>query len=74
MDDADLEQMFHTIWLGADFADRRRLQKLLSGVLAGRITMTIEEARQLSRSDVVELADALPDERPSEWIRVDRPN
>lgn len=74
MDGEDLERRFHAHWLRCDLADRKRIAKLLGGVLAGRVTITLEEARQLSGSDVADLADALPGDALSDWIRVNGAN
>jgi hypothetical protein len=64
-----LEQEILTFWRSTDDVGRGRIRRVLSGVLSGRVTLTLDEALSLKAGDVYSLADALPDEAPREWIK-----
>lgn len=65
----DLEREILALWRSADEVGRGRIRRLLSGVLSGRITLTLEDISSLRAGDVFGLADTLPDEQPQEWIK-----
>lgn len=72
--DKSLEAEFLELWRDANEADRRRISKLLSGVLAGKVTLTLAEASTLVRAEVVALADTLPDHSPKDWMGLGQKN
>lgn len=55
-------------------ADRMRVERLLTGVLSGRVTLTHEEALRLRAGDVMALADTLPADRVTDWTGPRGPN
>lgn len=69
-----LERRFLAIWRQADAPTRERLRRLLAGFLAGRVTLTPEEARWLSPADAAALADCLPPDPLSAWLGRGRPS
>lgn len=50
-----------------DECDRVRAERLMAGVLSGRVTLTAEEVSRLRAGDVMALADVLPAERVDDW-------
>lgn len=52
-----------------DECDRVRAERLIAGVLSGRVTLTAEEVSRLRAGDVMALADVLPAERAEDWTR-----
>jgi hypothetical protein len=62
------------LWRGADQTGRERLRRLVAGVLAGRITLSLEEAQMAAPADVEAIADALPGDSLSDRIGRGRPN
>lgn len=69
-----LERELLAIWREADATTRERVRRLLAGLLAGRVTLTPEEVRRLSKADVEALADCLPPARLANWLGKGRPN
>lgn len=69
MTGSDLDRELLVLWRKAGAADRARIQRLLAGMLSGRVTLAAGEARYLSRAEVVALADCLPDESPTACLR-----
>ena len=69
-----LERQLLAIWREADATTRARIRRLLAGLLAGRVTLTPEEARRLSPADAAALADCLPPDPLAAWRGSRRPN
>lgn len=69
-----LERQLLAIWREADATTRGRLRRLLAGLIAGRVTLTPEEVRRLSKADVEALADCLAPDRLADWLGKGRPN
>jgi hypothetical protein len=79
MDDDDLsaenlDGRLLSLWRDSDNAGRERIRKLLTGVLAERVTLTRDEVRYLTPMDAEVLADALPDDALGDWIGRGRTN
>ena len=70
----ELEKIFLACWREADRVGRERIERLLSGLLANRITLTASEARRITSADVEALVDSLPHDLPSDWLERGRPN
>lgn len=69
-----LERQLLAIWREADATTRARIRRLLAGLLAGRVTLTPEEVRRLSKADAEALADCLPQDPLATWLSRGRPN
>lgn len=69
-----LEGRFLALWRAADDIGRQRLERLVSAMLAGRVTLTLDEVCRLSTTDVEEFADVLPCDSPSDWLIRSREN
>lgn len=67
MTEPSLEADFLTLVRSLDVVDRERVERLLAGVLSGRITLTSEDVEGLRPGDVMALADVLPAERTKDW-------
>lgn len=68
MSEPDLDESeFLALIRSLEGADIGRAERLLAGVLSGRITLTLDEASRLRPGDVVALADALPADAPKDW-------
>jgi hypothetical protein len=63
----ELEAEFLQLLRSLDATDRVRVERLVSGVLSGRVTLTLEEISRIRAGDVIALADALPAERVRDW-------
>lgn len=74
MNPSALEQEFLCLWRDADRATRDRIRRLVAGVLAGRITLTLDEVRRLTPAHLEALADALPDDALADWVGHGRPS
>lgn len=70
----DLERRFLVAWREADRADQDRLKRLLAGILAGRVTLNVRQAREAAPEEVAALADALPADGLAEWVGRGRPS
>ena len=61
------------LWRKAGAKDRARIQRLLAGILSGRVNLAAGEALYLTRAEVTALADCLPEELPTNCLPP-RPN
>lgn len=68
MTGSDLDRELLAIWRRAGAKDRARIQRLLVGILSGRVNLAVGEARYLSRAEVAALADCLPEELPTNCL------
>lgn len=67
MTEDELESDFLAIFRSLDPANRERVERILAGVLAGRVTLTAGEIEALRAGEVAALADALPADRLEDW-------
>lgn len=67
MTESALEAEFLALIRSLGGEDKKRVERLLAGVLAGRITLTSEEVVGLRAGDVMALADALPPDAIGDW-------
>jgi hypothetical protein len=70
----ELERDFLAIFRSLDPANRERVERILAGVLAGRVTLTAGEIEALRAGEVAALADALPADRLEDWPRLVEPH
>ena len=63
----ELERDFLTLLRSLDPVNRERVERILAGVLAGRVTLTAEEVEGLRAGEVAALADALPADQLKDW-------
>lgn len=63
----ELERDFLALLRSLDPVNRERVERILAGVLAGRVTLTAEEIEGLRAGEVAALADALPADRLEDW-------
>jgi hypothetical protein len=71
---SESERRLLLLWRSADQTGRERLRRLVAGALAGRITLSLEEAQMAAPADAEAIADSLPGDLLSDWIGRRRPN
>ena len=74
MSPAELDRRFVALWRTADRVGKERIQRLLAGVLGGKVTLSIDEASAATKAEIAALADALPLDSPAEWTGQGRPS
>lgn len=74
MTEDELGRDFLALLRSLDPVNRERVERILAGVLAGRVTLRAEEIEGLRAGEVAALADALPADRLEDWPRLVGPH
>jgi hypothetical protein len=71
---SEVEAEFLELLRSLNTTDRARAERLLSGVLSGRVTLTPGGVSRLKAGDIMALADALPAKHVRDWTAPSGPN
>ena len=74
MTESELERDFLALVRLLDLVNRERVERLLAGVLSGRVTLTAEEVAGIRAGYVAALADSLPPDPVGEWFGRGQPS